>query len=295
MNERQEFLLQSRLFKDSTTIISKFSFFIHCTINSLKANPMVSLKILSVRLASLGAYKPVRPHKPLLQDRLGEIGKCTTIDGVFFILLKYYSFFNYGIIQNIITWFPTPDDERRLTEYTNDFKVFCRRTFECPPDIFCHMCEDKSVLVVKTEDNKKIQGRILDWVLQLQQQLAEILEVETETLNIFRIDKRCVELLITVPSFIEEDIFPLSVEQEKSLLDIEIAELTCGCYTFLSKVIIASFLGVKLLGWCCSHVHIASFPGYTPPPPPPPPPPEEWPRIHCLRMCLISQPSENSR
>ena len=105
---------------------------------------------------------------------------------------------------------------------------------------------------MKTEDNwdpdKKIQGRVLDWVLQLQQQLAEILEVETETINICRIDKRCVELLITVPSFVEEDIFPLSVEQEKSLLDIEVAELTCGYYTFLSTVIIATFLGVELLG-----------------------------------------------
>ena len=246
MNERQTFILKCRLHKDSNNIMLKFGTFIHCTINSLKANPNVTVEILSARLASLSAYKPVRAHKPLLQDQLEEIGKCTTIDGVFFILRNYYSFFNYGIIQIIITWFPTPDNEQRLKEYTDDFKAFCkRRIFECPSDVFGHICEGKSTLVVKTEDNwdphERAQGKVLDWVLQLQNLLAEILEVETETLCLCRIDKGCVELLFTVPSFVKEDIFPLSVEQEKSLVAIEVAKMSCGRHTFLSKVIVASF------------------------------------------------------
>ena len=243
MNDRQKFLLACQLFKDSTNIMSKFSDFIHYTIVSLKANPEVTVRILSARVASLGAYKPVRALKPLLRDQLDEIRKCTTIDDVFLILQEYYSFFNYGIIQRIITWFPTPDDERRVEEYTEDFKVYCkRRIFECPPDSFGYICEGKSTLVVKTEDtwdpHEKIQGKVLDWVLQLQSTLAEILQVETETLYLCRIDKGCVELLFTVPSFVEEDIFPLCVEQERSLTTIEVVKLTCGRYTFPSKVII---------------------------------------------------------
>ena len=224
--------------------MSKFADFIHYTIVSLNANPVVTVKILSARLASLSAYKPVRAHKPLLQDQLEEIEeKCTTIDDVFFLLRKYYSFFNFGIIRRIITWFPTPDDEQRLEQYTEDFKEFCkRRTFECPPDIFGHTCESKSILIVKTEDNwdphEETQGKVLDWVLKLQSVLAEILEVEAETLYICRIDKGCVELQFQVPSFVEEDIFPLSVEQERSLFTSKVAKLTCGSYSFPSKVII---------------------------------------------------------
>ena len=245
MNKRQKFLLQCRLLEDSTNIMSKFGDLIHYTILSLKANPEVTVKILSARVASLSAYNPVLAHKPLLRDHLEEIGRCTTVNEVFFVLQKYYmySFFNYGVIQRIINWFPTPDDERRLKEYTNDFKEFCkRRTFECPPDIFGHICENKSILVAKIEDNwdpqEETQGKVLDWVFQLQNSLAKILQVETETLYICRIDKGCVELLFTVPSFVEEDIFPLSVEQERALAGIEVAKLTCGSYTFLSKVII---------------------------------------------------------
>ena len=225
--------------------MSMFSDLIHYTIVSLKANPEVTVKIFSARVASLSAYKPVRSHKPLLQDQLEEIEKCTTIDEVFFILQKYYiSFFNYGIIQRIITWFPTPEDKRRLNEYIDEFTEFCkRRTFECPPDIFGHICESKSTLVVKTEDNwdphEESDGKILDWVLKLQNLLAEILQVETETLYICRIDEGCLELWFTVPSFVEVDIFPLSMKQERSLIDIEVAKLTCGSYSFVySKVII---------------------------------------------------------
>ena len=242
MNDRQKFLLECRLFEDSSNITSKFSDLIHYTIVSLKANPGVTVTILSARLANLGAYKPVRAHKPLLRDRLEVITNCTTIDEVFLILPEYYSFFNYGIIQRIITWFPTPDDERRLEEYTADFKVYCkRRTFECPSDIFGHICEGKSAIVVKTEDNwdpyEKIQGKVLGWVLQLQNALAKILQVETETLNLCQIDKGCVELLFTVSFFVEEDVFPLSDKQERSLVSIEVAKLTCGRYSFPSKVI----------------------------------------------------------
>ena len=243
MNEREKFLLECKLFDDYDNIVSKFSDFIHYTIVSLKANSEVTVRILSARVASLGAYKPVCAHKPLLRDQLAEIRKCTTIDDVFLVLQEYCSFFNYRIIQKIISWFPTPDDERRLHEYTDDFKEFCkRRTFECPPDVFGHIREGKSTLVVKTEDSwgphEKTHGKTLDWVLQLQNSLAKILEVETETLYLCQIDEGCIELLFTVPSFVTEDIFPLSVEQERSLVAIEVAKLTCGKYTFPAKVII---------------------------------------------------------
>ena len=245
MNEQQKLVLQGKLLEDSDNIMAKFSDVIHYTINSLKANPAVCVETLSTRVASLGAYKPIRAQKPLLRDQLKEIRDCSTIDGIFFILQEYYSFFNYGIILRIVTWFGTPDDKQRLEEYSKHFKEFCkRRTFECPPDIFGRTSDDKSdksTLVVKTEDSwdpsEESRGKILEQVVRLRTTLAKVLEVECETLYLCRIDKGCVELMFQVPSFVQRDIFPLSREQERSLIKIEVASLICGSYTFSRQVL----------------------------------------------------------
>ena len=241
MTEQEKEKLQCKLLKDTKVLTFKFSDVIHHTIISLNANPNISVKILSSRLASLDAYKPIRAQKPLLRDDLEKIGSCKTIDEVFFILRKYYSFFNYGIVQKIITWFGTPADVERLQEYTTKFNQFCeRRIFECPPDIFGHLHEGKNVLVIKTEASwdprEETQEKTLEQVLELKISFAEILGVEPETLYLCRIDKGCMQLLFRVPSFIEEDVFPLSVEQESSLVSVGLAKLTCGEYTFSQEV-----------------------------------------------------------
>lgn len=53
-----------------------------------------------------------------------------------------------------------------------------------------------------------------------------------QTLHLCQIDQGCVELQFQIPSFVEEDIFPLSVEQERSLTTIGVTRLTCRSYRF---------------------------------------------------------------
>ena len=227
--------LQGKLLKDSDDIISEFSNLNDCTINSLVASN-VSVMKLHNRLSTLGAYRPTRDAVPLLRNQLDEIKRAKDVEEVFSILVDYYSFFNYGIIEKIIGWFGTQEDKERLETYTDHFKRFCkRRTFECPPDIFGRAVnEGKTNLVVKVEESwDPSDGCSLEVVLRLRNCLAEILGVESETLYLCQIDNGCVELLFQVPSFVEEDIFPLSLEQERSLLPVGVTRLTCGSYSYL--------------------------------------------------------------
>jgi len=123
---------------------------------------------------------------------------------VFSILGNYYSFFNYGVIEKIIRWFGTQEDKKRHDAYMEHFKRFCkRRTFECPSDIFGHIADKgKTNLVVKVEESwDPTDGCSLENVLRLRNSIAEILEVESETLYLCRIDKGCVELLVPSPFF----------------------------------------------------------------------------------------------
>ena len=240
LSEQEKLVLRCKLLKDSRMIMHEFSDLIHYTIKSIVSSG-VSVGELHTRLSTLEAYTPTHKQVPLLRDQLDDIERAETIDRVFSILQKYYSFFNYGIIEEVISWFGTPEDKERLETYAKKFKEFCkRRTFECPPDISRPAEKGQTNLVLKVEENwgPKIECQapvtecLLDSVLLLHISLSDILGIMPWTLNLRRIDKGCMELLFQVPSFIEEDIFPLSMEQEKSLSAVGVTRLTCGSYSF---------------------------------------------------------------
>ena len=234
LSREKRLALECRLLKESEDITLKFGDLIHHTINSIVSS--VSVKELRTRLSILGAYRPTHKPVPLLRDQLDAIERAEDILSVFCILDKYYSFFNYSIIEQLIRWFGTPEDKKRLETYTENFKRFCkRRTFECPPDIFGHTVDKgKTNLVVKVGESwDPREGCSLENVLHFCNSLANILEVEPETLYLCQINEGCVELLFQVPSFVEEDIFPLSIKQERSLISVGVTRLTCGSYMFL--------------------------------------------------------------
>ena len=236
LSEQDRLTLQSKLLKDSDDIISEFADLVHYTITSTASR--VSVMELSNRLNNLGSYRPTRNPKPLLQNQQDEIKKAENVEKVFSVLGDYYSFFNYGVIEKVISWFGTQDDKERLQTYTEHFKIFCkRRTFECPSNIYGHPAgKGKTDLVVKVEESwDPTEGCSLENVLRLRTSLGKILEVESETLYLRQIDKGCVELLFQVPSFVEEDIFPLQVEQERSLASIGVSRLTCGRYSYVQS------------------------------------------------------------
>jgi len=235
LNNQEAEALCCRLSRDVRDIEKEYSNLIHATIVSMEAIE-VSVMELSTRLNTLGSLTSTRSPMPLLLNQLDEINQAENIEKVFHILRDYHSFFNYGVIERVISWFGTEDDKKRLEAYREHFERFCkRRTFECPSDIFGH-CVDKgkSNLVVK------VQGAMdpnnwysLENVVNLRITLGDILKVEPETFYLYRIDNGCVELMFQVPSFIEEDIFPLSVEQKRSLASIGVSKLTCGSYRYL--------------------------------------------------------------
>ena len=233
LSSRDRFALQSKLLRDSDNIMLEFSDLKHHTINSIVSR-RISVEELHTRLSSLGAYRPTRKPVPLLRNQLDEIEKAEDVKRVFSILDKFYSFFNYVIIEKLIGWFGTPEDKERLETYTENFRRFCkRRTFECPSDIFGSVNKGKTVLVVKFEESwDPSEGCPVETVLRLYNSLANILEVEPVTLHLRQIDTGCVELQFQVPSFVEEDIFPLSVEQERALTAVGVTRLTCGSYSF---------------------------------------------------------------
>ena len=54
-------------------------------------------------------------------------------------------------------------------------------------------------------------------------------------LRLCQIDRGCFELTFQVPSLVQQEIFPLSREQEMALEEEGVVKLKCGKYHFLSK------------------------------------------------------------
>ena len=225
--------LHYKLQEEYKKIMDEFSDLIHYTIESVESSG-VSVVKLHTRLSNLWAYKPIHKEVPLLLDQLDKIEGAESVDRVFSILQKYYSFFNYYIIEKIIGWFGTPEDKERLETYDKNFKRFCkRRTFECPPDIFGPIDKEKTNLKVKVEEVcSSAKGCPVETVRQFRNSLGDILGVEPWTLHLCRIDDGCMELLFQFPFFVEEDIFPLSTKQERLLTSVGVIKLTCGSYSF---------------------------------------------------------------
>ena len=64
-------------------------------------------------------------------------------------------------------------------------------------------------------------------------ELSEILNVSSQgILHLCRIEKGCFQLKFQVPSFVQQEIFPLYREQERILAAKGVIKLTCGDYQF---------------------------------------------------------------
>ena len=211
----------------------RFQELVSRTIESL-IEQNVSPKKLVTHVMTLGAFDPVfeEPQMPVLQHRLQELKSTSTIYEVFLVLNEYFSFFNYQLIEHIIKSLGTDKDKAGLQRYKEDFDQYAkRRIFECLPEFGPISNADHGNIFVKVDsqyDNYTIAE--IEW---FRNKLSEILRVSSQgVLRLCRVDKGCVQLMFQVPLFVQQEIFPLSKEQERALAAVGVIMLTCGKYQF---------------------------------------------------------------
>ena len=76
----------------------------------------------------------------------------------------------------------------------------------------------------------------VDELENLEYRLTRIFHVSPQSvLRLCQVEEGCIQLLFQVPSFVQQEIFPLSREQEKSLAAMGIIKLTCEMRTTISR------------------------------------------------------------
>ena len=172
---------------------------------------------------------------PLFCHRFRELKAAKTISDIFPVLNDYFSFFNYQIIEHIINKLGTEDDKANLQKYKKDFNQYAkRRIFECLPE-FGHVIDaDHADIFVKVDSQYKYWT--VEQIQRFRHKLREMLCVSSQgILHLCRIDEGCWQLMFQVPTFVQQEIFPLSREQEESLAAMGIIKFTCGEYQFKVK------------------------------------------------------------
>ena len=215
----------------------RFQELVSATVESLIQRNVSQGKLLS-HVMTLGVFDPVfkEPQVPVLCHRYKELKAANTIYEMFLVLKDYFSFFNYQLIEHLTKALGTEKDKAELQRYKNDFNQYAkRRIFECLPKFGPVSDADHANIFVKLDS--QYDYYTVAEIEEFRHKLSRILRLSSQgILHLCRVDKGCVQLMFQVPSFVQHEIFPLSIEQEKALAGVGVIKLTCGEYQFLVKL-----------------------------------------------------------
>ena len=237
LTPKQKEGLETRLGVESDDIVDKFWSLQSRVYESLCARNVPVDKIVT-HLLSLHAFDPVYKdsQKPALQPFFQELRKAGSIEDVLFTIKDYFSFFNYRVIKHMVEGLGTDQDRVELQNYERDFDEYSkRRIYECPPVYGPMSNADHAELVLKLDTlYEKFTVKELK---KFEYRLSRIFCVSPQAvLRLCRVEEGCLQLIFQVPSFVQQEIFPLSSEQESALAAEGVIRLTCGDYQFGCKV-----------------------------------------------------------
>ena len=237
--EQQE-RLKIRLCVESEDIERKF-WHLHSRVYESLRERNVPVDRLVTHLLSLRAFDPVskESQKPLLQTFFRELRSARSIEEVLWVIKDYFSFFNYHVIEHIAVELGTDQDKVELQNYEKEFDQYSkRRIYECPP-VYGSMTKDDHTDLVLKVDSVYEEFTVKE-LKKFQCRLSRILHVSSQSgLRLCQVEEGCLQLIFQVPSFVQQEIFPLFSEQESALAAEGVIKLTCGDYHFGAKVCIS--------------------------------------------------------
>ena len=232
LSKEEKEKLHERLYAESMDITFKFQDLFSSTTQSLKERN-ISPQDLYTHLACLGSVKPTYddPKQPALRHYFPQLRNAVRIEEAMGIVSSYCSFFNYRIMELIISKLGTTKDKDNLLNYEKEFSEYARRhVFECPsePGIMTDGNDKLFMTLDETYDDCTVS------VLRLfVRKLAEILKLSSDAaLKLCQIELGSLKLIFQIPTFLQEDIFPLSADQRRALTGLGIIQLSCGYYMY---------------------------------------------------------------
>lgn len=149
------------------------------------------------------------------------------IDDVFKIIRPYCSYFNYDLIETLIQIHGSRQAKTYFKKYIQAFSSYCR-AIPCVEE----MCSNKDTKSKRTKLKFKLdfdrQQLKPDAVRSIKRKIAKQLGMRPSALFLCGIKEGCILLEFLVPTFIAEQLFPLSKAQRIGLQrDIKALSIEC--------------------------------------------------------------------
>ena len=221
LSECEKIDLEAQLRSDIRSMKIKFSDFRVAIRDSLESR--VPLDKIKDSILSLDAFTDGIGVKVLDPEDAQKIESAESLSRVFITLSKYISFFNYDIIEHLIHHYGTAEDEKKLQEYCQALKTFCKRNvYEVPPSAYSNPRPEAKEFVLKCSHHTLA----LQDVQVIKEKVGKLLGLNYSTLQLCTIKEGCVELHFLISAAVADCIFPVSPSQHTALSEIGVRVLT---------------------------------------------------------------------
>lgn len=187
----------------------------------IRENLTVSPKALAAHV--IGMYILSEEHEK-------KIEKASSIEDIFNILTKYWSFLDFSHLENIAgKYCSSSEAKQELEQYNDEVKIFCERSVsEFPPGSLNNGTDnegmDKLVITLDLKDPS------LKHVLDLKEIIADILGLEVSRLVLYDIGSGSVVVTYWIATSLGEELFlkksnMFTQEQRDRLKDAHVVSL----------------------------------------------------------------------
>ena len=237
MPEMEKRILQRKVNKDTNCMIEKYAL-LRSQTESYLDQIRCDVKKLLVCIMDVQHVKRISKVSPLV-----ELQAESSISGVFLELINksLISFLQFSILKRVITELCSGSKElqENLKTYESEFNEYIKRRV-CETRIYHEgrfeafsgsKSDNKVELLIVTDDNWDYSIEFVK-VLDLEELVAECLNIDHFNLQIVCIEPQCLRIRYAISIDIARTVFPLTNEEWKKLSHLGIIKIHCEEYFY---------------------------------------------------------------
>ena len=158
-----------------------------------------------------------------------EVNDFKNMDQLFTNISKYWSWYNYDLLEDLIKRFGDQEDETKLNQYVDKFTSHLEKRLPKSQDSVSFGTgyrRGQKQLLIKIDEHWEIP---LGQIRELHHKIAEILKKPPKILYFSSVSKGCICLEFLVP---ESMPILLCESQKEALTAVGVFRLECGEYVF---------------------------------------------------------------
>ena len=225
--------LHANLQHETKELMVEFADLVSYTCASIKRR--VSLPEVALFLNQLESLYQVTKCTPsLLADVMDEIWKAETMEMLFRLLTKFWSWYNHFLLEKIIGRFGDSEDQERLKKFTEKFTIYSKhRLVDVSAAGDCLKLGDgrgKGQVPLLLKIDVEWDAIPVSQLADIQRNIASILGVESHLLYLASVRHGCILMTFLVPASLAGSAFPLSPSQKILFASAKVKRLRCGGY-----------------------------------------------------------------